>query len=174
LTSSFFANLIKATRRESESTLCWWETGPVCERRYRVGEQWYNLKPDAMAEYRVGQQHTRFWLEWDCGTMNTRDLSVKFTSYAFYIASREWAREDPMLPVLICVAPDIAQERRMHRVALARLTSPTGWMVWTTTRVLLNEQGPLAPIWLQSSQAAPSGGSLRQRFCDVIPGEKGR
>jgi len=35
----------------------------------------------------------RFWLEWDCGTMNVRDLAVKFTSYASYIATREWARE---------------------------------------------------------------------------------
>ena len=24
----------------------------------------------------------RFWLEWDRGTMNVRDLAVKFTSYA--------------------------------------------------------------------------------------------
>ena len=115
-----------------------------------------------------------FWLEWDRGTMNVRDLAVKFTSYAHYIASREWAREHSMLPVLICVVPEIAQERRMQRVALARLTSPPGVMVWTTTIMLLNEQGPLAPIWLQSSQAAPSGGSLRQRFCDMIPGKKDR
>ena len=113
----FFTRLAQAAMRESEHTLCWWETGVVCERRYRVGEQWYNLKPDALAEYRVGQQRTRFWLEWDRGTMNVRDLEVKFTSYEHYIASREWAREHTMLPVLICVAPDIAQEKRMQRVA---------------------------------------------------------
>ena len=40
-----------------------------------------------------GHQQVRFWLEWDRGTMNVRDLAVKFTSYASYIASREWARE---------------------------------------------------------------------------------
>ncbi len=85
----------------------------MCERRYRVGEQWYNLRPDALAEYRVGQQHIRFWLEWDRGTMNVRDLIIKFTSYAYYIASREWARESSKLPLLICIAPDIAQERRI-------------------------------------------------------------
>ncbi len=61
----------------------------VCERRYRVGEQWYNLRPDALAEYRLGAQQVRFWLEWDRGTMNVRDLAIKFTSYASYIASRE-------------------------------------------------------------------------------------
>ena len=147
--------------------------GAVCERRYRVSEQWYNLRPDALAEYRMGQQRTRFWLEWDRGTMNVRDLTIKFTSYAHYVASREWTRECSMLPVLVCVAPDIAQERRMQRVAQARLTSPPGLMVWTTTRVLLDEQGPLAPIWLQrrsqSSQAAQSGNVLRQCLFDVIP-----
>ena len=75
----------------------------------------------------------RFWLEWDRGTMNARDLAVKFTSYAHSIDSREWAREDARLPRLLCVAPDIAQERRMHRMAQARLTSPPGLVIWTTT-----------------------------------------
>ena len=51
----------------------------------------------------------RFWLERDLGTMNPRDLVVKFTSYAQYIASREWAREHKMPRVLMCVAPDIAR-----------------------------------------------------------------
>jgi Replication-relaxation len=105
LTSFFLVNCQKETGHD----LCWWETGPVCERRYQVGEQWYNLKPDALAEYRIGKQQMLFWLEWDRGTMNVRDLAVKFTSYASYIASREWAREHSKLPVLICVAPDIAR-----------------------------------------------------------------
>jgi predicted transcriptional regulator len=43
----FFTRLAHAAGRESGLELCWWETGPVCERRYRVGEQWYNLRPDA-------------------------------------------------------------------------------------------------------------------------------
>ena len=106
---SFFASLTQAARQEPGQALCWWETGAVCERRYRVHEQWYNLRPDALAEYRVGSQQMRFWLEWDLGTMNPRDLVVKFTSYAQYIASREWAREHKMPPVLMCVAPDIAR-----------------------------------------------------------------
>jgi hypothetical protein len=81
-----------------------------------------------------------------------------------------------LLPVLICVVPDIAQEKRMQRVAQARLTFPAGVVVWTTTAVLLNEQRPNAPIWLQgrpqSSQAAPLGSSLRQCLFDVFPGKK--
>lgn len=81
----------------------------------------------------------RFWLEWDRGTMNVCDLAIKFTSYASYIVSYECAREDSMPPMLVCVAPDIVQERRMQRVALARLTSSPGVAVWMTAGVLLNE-----------------------------------
>jgi len=156
-----------------EHALCWWETGSVCEQRYSVGEQWYNLRPDALVEYYVGSQRMRFWLEWNRGTMNVRDLAVKFTSYAHYIASREWVRDRSMLPVIICVAPDIAQERRMQRVALSRLAETSGLVLWTTPEVLLNELGPLAPIWLQGipqcNQAAQLNGSLRQHVFDLVP-----
>jgi hypothetical protein len=173
----FFARLALAARQKPGHALCWWETGPVCEHRYRVGEQWFNLKPDALAEYRMGQQQMRFWLEWDRGTMNARDLAIKFTSYAHYIASHEWAREGSMLPVLVCVAPDIAQERRVHRVAHARLTQSAGLVVWTTTEVLLNEYGPLAPIWFpglaQRGHAAKSGSILRQCLFDMLPAKNG-
>jgi len=169
----FFARLALVARQDPGQALCWWETGPVCERRYRVGEQWFNLRPDALAEYRVGTQRMRFWLEWDRGTMNVRDLVIKFTSYAQYIASREWAREHSMLPMLICVAPDIAQERRMQRVAQAKLTHVSGLVMWTTTEVLLNELGPLAPIWLQGipqcNQTEQLNGSLRQHVFDLVP-----
>ncbi len=118
----------------------------------------------------------RFWLEWDRGTMNVRDLSIKFTSYAHYVATREWARESARLPRLLCIAPDIAQERRIQRVAQARLAPTTALAVWTTTEVLLNEHGPLASIWLsgmpQGNQAAPLAGSLRQCLSEIMSGKK--
>jgi len=169
----FFANLTKTARQQPGQALCWWETGAVCERRYQVHEQWYNLRPDALAEYRTGRQQLRFWLEWDRGTMNVRDLAVKFTSYAQYIVSREWARERSMPPLLVCITPDIAQERRMQRIAQARLTHSPGVVLWTTTRVLLNGHGPLAPIWLQAipqhRQSAQASDSLRQYIFDALP-----
>jgi Replication-relaxation len=172
----FFAWLTQAAGREAGQALCWWEAGPLCERRYRVNEQWYNLRPDALASYRVGQRQMRFWLEWDQGTMNARDLSIKFASYTHYVATREWARESARLPRLLCIVPDIAQERRIQRVAQASLTPPSGLALWTTTEVLLNERGPLAPIWLpgmpQGSQAAQLMGSLRQCLTEVMSGKK--
>jgi hypothetical protein len=169
---AFFARLTLAARQEPGHALCWWETGAMCERRYRVGEHWYNLRPDALAEYRVGQQYLRFWLEWDRGTMNVRDLSIKFASYAHFIDSREWAREDVSVPRLLCVVPDIAQEKRIHRVTHARLKHTPGLVVYTTTEVLLNDYGPQAPIWLldptERAQRAASASVIRQGFSEVI------
>jgi hypothetical protein len=107
-------------------------------------------------------------------TMNVRDLTIKFSSYAYYIASREWAREISLLPVLVCIAPDVAQERRMVRVAKACLTCTRGLVVWTTTEVLLHEHGPQASIWLKDSHLLPKAsqqiGSLRScLFCTAFP-----
>ncbi|HEU0001523.1 MAG TPA: replication-relaxation family protein, partial [Ktedonobacteraceae bacterium] len=170
---SFFAMLAQAARQQPVQALSWWETGSACERRYRVGEQWHNLRPDALADYRVGRKQVCFWLEWDRGTMNARDLAIKFASYAHYHDSREWAREWSWLPWLVCVAPDIAQERRMQRVAQVQLARFPGLVMWTSTEGLLIGYGPLAPIWLQSlpsrGQVAQPSGSLRQRlFAPVV------
>ena len=173
----FFAQLALAARQESEHALCWWETGPACERRYRVNEQWYNLRPDALAEYRIGQQRMRFWLEWDRGTMNVSDLTIKFTSYAYYLSSREWTREHMMLPFLMCIAPDIAQERRLQRVAQTTRMPGHGLVMWTTTEVLLQDHGPNASIWLldmlHRNQETQPGGSRRQAWSDRIAGNNG-
>lgn len=168
----FFSALTEAARRVPGHVLCWWETGARCERRYQVGEQWYNLRPDALAEYCVGQQRFRFWLEWDRGTMNARDLAIKFVSYAQYLASREWAKEHSALPRLVCVVPDIAQERRMDCVAQAKLAHLREIGVWMTTDGLLSQHGPLAPIWSHSipqqhGKIAHPIDSLRQCLFDV-------
>lgn len=45
--SGFFATLAQLSRQQPGQALCWWETGAACERRYRVGDQWHNLRPDA-------------------------------------------------------------------------------------------------------------------------------
>jgi len=100
--------------------------------------------------------------------MNVRDLATKFLSYARYIGSREWAREWATLPSLICIAPDIAQERRIQRVAHMNLPHSSGLIVWTTNEVLLKGHGPLAPIWscgmLSSDQIASQSNSRRQHL----------
>ncbi len=148
---SFFASLCRAARHErvrsGEHRLLWWETGTVCERRYRDHDRWHNLRPDAMGEYQVGEQRVRFWLEWDRATMGTRDLVAKFSTYAHYVASREWYREQGGLPLLLVVAPGQAQEMRIARIASVLLTSTPALAIATTTATRLAEQGPLAVIW---------------------------
>jgi hypothetical protein len=66
-----------------------------------------------------------------------------------YLASREWSRERTALPRLLVVAPEVGQERRIQRVAQAVLAHVSGLVIWTSTAVLLEEYGPLAPIWAQ-------------------------
>lgn len=169
---TFFAALAQAARQQPDQDLCWWETGAMCERRYQVNEQWHNLRPDALAEYRAGDRRIRFWLEWDRGTMNVRDLTTKCTAYAHYLVSREWARERSPLPLLVCVAPEIAQEQRLARVAQATLVHTHGLVLWTTTSERLAEYGPLAPIWIRRSlHHNPAAHSPRQKLFDAGPEE---
>ncbi len=150
---SFFASLCRAARQEQamgrEHRLLWWETGLVCERRYRDHDHWHNLRPDAMGEYQAGEQRVRFWLEWDRATMGTRDLVNKFSTYAHYAASREWYREPGGLPLLLVVAPAKAQEMRIARIASVFLKDTPALAIATTTATRLVEQGPLAAIWYQ-------------------------
>jgi hypothetical protein len=79
--------------------------------------------------------------------------------------------EEPLL-ALVCIAPDISQERRMLRVAETRLTQVPGTMLWTTD-VLLNEYGPLGPIWLKQiplrSHVEQRNNIRRQFILDMVP-----
>jgi hypothetical protein len=106
--------------------------------------------------------HELCW--WETGAMYARDLAIKFTSYASYMVSRAWAREDALLPALVC----IAQEKRLQRAVQERLALTPVLVLWSTSAVLLHEYGPLAPVWLRrfprSSQVASSDGSVRQHL----------
>lgn len=143
----FFARLAETT--DADHSLCWWETGTACERRYHRQEHWHNFRPDALAEYRVGIRAFRFWLEWDRGTMNVRDLRSKFASYAYYLASREWVKERTPLPLLLCITPDTGQEQRLAQVAHTLVEITSDLSLYTTTAHLLDTLGPLASIWMQ-------------------------
>lgn len=104
--------------------------------------------------------------------MNMRDLSIKFASYAHYIASREWAKESSLLPVLVCIAPISREARRMSSVARTRLAHASGLVVWTTTDLLLNAYGSRAEIWLkhipQGSQERQPGDLRRQMMFALV------
>lgn len=127
--------------------LRWWESGMSCARRFYWKHRWYSFQPDACAEYQIaGLSAFRFWLEWDQGTMNVRDLERKLTNYAAYLDAREWAREHLTLPSLLFVVPEIDQERRVSRCARDMLLDAK-LHFYTTTRELMRSQGLDAPIW---------------------------
>ncbi len=144
--------------------LRWWESGMSCARRFYWKHRWYSFQPDACAEYQIaGLSAFRFWLEWDQGTMNVRDLERKFTNYAAYLDAREWSREHLTLPMLLFVVPDIDQERRVSRCA--RDVLPDAKLhLYTTTRELIRSQGLDAPIWrraiLQATRPAAQEGRV--------------
>lgn len=170
----FFATLASAFRRVPQAELSWWETGWICERRFTYQEHAYWLKPDALAAYQMEGHTLRFWLEWDRGTMNARDLQVKFTTYNTYLVTREWARENRVPPLLLCVTPDIAQERLLMQVAHAKLVSQSHVFLYTTTMSLLAREGILAPIWRQvlgkqqgQRPSSPDGESRCAVFTDL-------
>jgi len=77
-----------------------------------------------------------------------------------------------MLPVLVCVAPEIAQEKRLAHAVRTGLAQANGLVVWTTTEVLLNTYGPLAPIWLKTiptlSQVEQSGNVARKIIFGLV------
>lgn len=142
--------------------LRWWESGMSCARRFFWRGRWYTFQPDACAEYQMnGHSPFRFWLEWDQGTMNVRDLERKFANYAAYLDSREWSREHCTLPILLFVVPEIDQERRVSRCARDVLLDAK-LRFYTSTRELLHSQGLDAPIWhrviLQATAASAEGG----------------
>lgn len=145
---AFFAQLSEALATRPDAGIRWWETGVLSERHFQFREQLYRFRPDAEASVQLGQRAFRFWLEWDRGTMTPKDLRLKFTTYAMYLISREWASSSPYLPALLCVAPDIGQEKQVVKAALQCLVQvPSGWCVYSTTASLLLTQGILGPIW---------------------------
>jgi|GEM_PF-6647131 len=129
----------------------------MCERRYRVGEQWYNLRPDARAAYRMGSQHFRFWLEWDRGTMNARDLLVKCSSYAHYIAWRQWGKR------AINAASASLHSTRYCAGAAYQTYSPNETHAHSRVGTMDDDRGALERVWTMCIDlvAADSGGQSR-------------
>jgi protein involved in plasmid replication-relaxation len=168
----FFASLAQAAMKERanghDHRLLWWETGAVCERRYRDHDRWHNLRPDALAEYQAGERRVRFWLEWDLGTMAIGDLASKMRTYAHYVASKEWFKEKSILPFLLIVTPERDQEMRFARVATSNLVNTHGLVLLTATRARFDEQRPLSPIWLQVLPKCQGKDEMnRLRFYDI-------
>jgi len=149
---SFFAQLATVAHLndppEPHHSLLWWETGRACERYYREMDGWHAMRPDGAGEYQAGQRRFRFWLEWDRGTMNRRDLEVKFAAYDHYIRSREWRTDgnDP-LPMLLVVTSNVAQETLIGQALRTALADHPAFTIRLTLQERLSMYNPLSAIW---------------------------
>jgi hypothetical protein len=89
-------------------------------------------------------------LEWDEGTMRQRSLATKLHTYEQYIHTRQWRQDEVVIPHLLIVVPDPGQEQRLCHLA-ATLLHDTPLHVYVTTASRLERDGPLASIWIWSS-----------------------
>jgi predicted transcriptional regulator len=137
--------------------LLWWETGRSCYRRFCFNQHWYALCPDGIGECLWGRRRIRFWLEWDAGTMNSRDLRQKFATYALYASLAQAGlvrtEEFPAVPLVLVVVASYGQERRVRRILQELLDEkllfrPYPFSLRITTADRIAGSGILAPIWL--------------------------
>jgi hypothetical protein len=132
-------------------------------------DQRYNLRPDALAVYRVGSQQVCFWLEWDCSTINVRDLAIKFTSYAHYIASREWAREhsNSLVPYFL-----LEPGRRERSRRLGERTSDSQANRRSHIGVVVAMIGKGASYRKRMTKGATNGDGPAIKRCPVVTGDR--
>ena len=154
--AAFFAKLAR-NETHPRDRLLWWETAPVPEQSsYSYAQDaWKHLHVDAIAEYQAGEQRRRFCLEYLSKWNQAQTLKAHLESYAAHVRSGEWQREGQVLPMLLLVCLDGAQEHQIQQIVQAILTKQL--VVLSTRLDALHESGPLAPIWqrLSSEQSAP-------------------
>ena len=126
------------TRSTAKVELIWWKNAPVISLTFPSEGELVTITPDAAGEVRVsyprrrmqnqlgensleaeGSSHVqRFWLEWDAGSENVRDLWDKLVAYQRYIQHQLWSGLERTLPVLLIVAPEEHQEQRILRIIM--------------------------------------------------------
>ncbi|HLG74001.1 MAG TPA: replication-relaxation family protein, partial [Chloroflexota bacterium] len=79
----------------------------------------WELHPDAYGVYVLGEGRYGFFLEFDRGTMNTRDYRTKVDSYYRYRDSGQFTEVYDSFPHVLFVTASDAAEKRFGRVAQA-------------------------------------------------------
>jgi hypothetical protein len=95
--------------------------------------------------------------------MGMRDLVAKFQTYAQYVTSHAWFKEQHVMPYLLVIVPCKEQEMRIARlVEDVRMNTP-GLVILTTTATRLKDSGPLAQIWYQASPKSEKTAMVSRR-----------
>lgn len=137
------------------------------ERQYRLLE-WLGaaacavrgVRPDGYGLLRYAAEDYSFFLEYDRGTMQVRDLREKFEAYYCWLESAGFRRHYDTFPTVLIVTRDPASEERIARVlrsvGLGRIAElPV--LLTTQGRRQADRDGLLGPIWREQ-------GSTERRY----------
>ncbi|HEY1350173.1 MAG TPA: helix-turn-helix domain-containing protein [Ktedonobacteraceae bacterium] len=155
---AFFTRLIQQAAQRSGQRLLWWELGEACMFS-SAGSQ---RLPHAMGEYQA-HRRLRFWLDWQERWSHESSLRQTLAGYAATLCAPQWQEGGSLLLLMVC--PDSMREHQLWRLLCA--LSP-GLRVCATTRELLLNRGPLAPIW----QVAGRGSGRHDWSTPALPGEE--
>lgn len=158
-----FVELRRAAERHGDErryALLEWRGPAACAVR--------GVRPDGYGLYRYAGEEYSFFLEYDRGTMQARDLRDKFEAYYRWLESGRFRLHYDTFPTVLVLTRDPASEERMIRVlrsvGLGRVvTLPV--LLTTHGRREADRDGLLGPIWREPERAErrywPSGPRAR-------------
>ncbi len=154
---ALFINLYRTAqqfraRGSNDAVVEWWNAATCAERM---------IRPDAYGVYRRGGVPFGFFLEYDRGTMNTRDYRAKFSRYYTYRDRYLFKRQYTGMPTILVVTKDNATEERIaetvNAVGVGRLPPLPILLTceWRITRDPGNTEGLLGRVWLAPGETLP-------------------
>jgi hypothetical protein len=143
--NSFFVRL--AASPAASGRLLRWLNAAESTERYGYGGKTLLLRPDASAILATQGQISRFFLEWDRGTMRGLQMREKFYYYAAYFASRRTTSEPGPAVLIVTNSPHRENviwddlEKAFNGVQ----SKPS--LFFTTIDTLIRGSGPFGPVW---------------------------
>jgi hypothetical protein len=128
-----------------------WRNAAACSRR--------RIRPDGYGMIRLRGELYGFFLEYDRGTMSTRDYGAKWSGYYHYLESRAYERDYDGFPTILVVTTNKTAEDRIARSFRAASVGRP-WVLpmlltceWRISRDPTNPKGLLGPIWRNHNPA---------------------
>lgn len=151
-TDEVFLTLIRSCRRAGAGVaLVEWRNAAACARG--------RVRPDGYGLLRRGGRLFGFFLEYDRGTMRSRDYGRKFGAYYHYRERGLYARDYEGFPTILVVTIPAAEARIAKAARKAEIGRVPPLPILLTTRDLLDRDplGMLGPVW-----RTPTGVERRQ------------
>jgi hypothetical protein len=143
-------------RTGRDDTVVEWRNAASCARG--------RVRPDGYGLYRLARREYGFFLEYDRGTMSSRDYCQKFAAYHDYLASRRFARDYQGFPTILVVTTSNAAEGRIAQAVRAAAVGrgcPLPVLLTCEWRICAdpqNSDGMLGQVWRETD---PDGAHRR-------------